>query len=353
MLEIRLFYILASIALTLLTTPSKGARVLSPIEVKTQGDAFSDLRNPNFSHGEFVFARGEIFRWQYPMQYKPNVNYGYLHRANESVRDIARTQEQLLYDSIYTTDSYSRRINLTKPKGKEFFLILGGCSFVFGAGLNDNQTLNHFINEAQSKYYAYNYGVSGSSINLLLARLHHEQAFNSQLEFESGDLVYTFISDHVPRAVGAWPTAKSTPYFRKNTKGRMEFAGSIEKNFSFFRRILIDSVPFFPEALKINRFIPRVNSSDYEYFCSLIKETNETWKEKHKKGRFVFAFHPFQETDEKIVACLEANKILYFHPKITDFSGRYDIPVDHHPNDRMNKFYAAQILEFLNKSTKL
>jgi hypothetical protein len=314
------------------------------------GDWFADMSNDQFKEVEHVKQQGEVWHWQYPHHYTPHVLYGYLPKANATIRSIARTNSVLVYDSIHSIDKFNRRVNLLKPQFKEKFLILAGCSFTYGTGLNDNQTLNHFINETSEKYYAYNYGVGGSSINLLLARLVLEKDLKSQLEFETGDLVYVFIHDHIARSVGSWPNLwiRSTPYFKKNATGKLEFNGSIEKNDSWFRKVLIDSVEFFPDFLKRNRVIPSLSSSDYDYFCSLVKVVNKLWQTQYQNGRFVFAFHPSQERDEKIIKCLEDNKIRFFHARPNDYAAGYEIPVDHHPNERMNRFFSQRILEFLN-----
>lgn len=317
-------------------------------------ESFLDFKNKNFSSLPGVINKSnQLYIWESPQHLISHSIYGMVHPISTTIRSIHRTADKLIFDATYTTDKYSRRANLEPPhKNKKKFLALAGCSFVFGIGLNDQETLNHFINKDNFPSYAFNYGVAGGSINNFLARLIYEDNLEGQLNFETGDLVYVYINDHISRVVGAWPNLWTfeSPYFKKNEKSELEYAGSISENMSWIRKKIVNNAESLPSFLKEKRFIPRITSSDYDYYCELLKDVDRRWRTKKNAGRFVVAFHPLIGVDEKILSCLKENNTEFFTSKIQIDHKSHTIPIDGHPTANLNQMFAREILDFLSKS---
>lgn len=316
---------------------------------------FKDLNNPNFQSLPRVRSRGEgVYALQYPdpLIFRPRL--GLVQNPATQVRTIHRTQTELIYDRLYTTDKYSRRINLTPPgPAHKKVLVLAGDSFTFGDGLDDADALHNLLNLLDSPSYALNYGQSGGSLNVFLGRLLFSENSREELLFDEGDLIYIYLDFHVARAVGTWPHDWTfmSPYFKKNQKNEMEYAGSIYENMSWLRKLMVNNADLLPEALKRNRFIPRITNGDYEYFCDLVEATKLTWMKRVKKGRFIFMFHPFVKIDERIISCLDQKKIQHAKLTITGDATQFSIPIDRHPSAYFNRLFAADLVEFLKKNS--
>ncbi|MEI6128295.1 MAG: hypothetical protein WCQ99_17240, partial [Pseudomonadota bacterium] len=80
---------------------------------------------------------------------RPNLHFSAFHKVNNRVS----------YDAAYTIDEYGRRLTPGLNEwGKDFFILFFGCSFTFGEGLQDNETLPFYVSEYAGRYRAYNYG---------------------------------------------------------------------------------------------------------------------------------------------------------------------------------------------------
>jgi hypothetical protein len=314
------------------------------------GDEFADLNNQRYFSLPGVYKNLGRHELQTPREFIPHVDYGYLTRPSSQIRSTARTNKEIIFDVLYSTDEFSRRKNLIKPvNNQEKFLLIAGCSFIFGYGLNDHETLNHAINQSSSPYYAYNYAMSSSSLNHLLARIKLENSFSNQVEFSSGELMYFFISDHVARTVGAWPNLwmKDTPYFSPTEKSGLKINGTVQQGQSLFTRFIISLTQFMPSSFFSGKIIPKLNDGHYAYFCSLIREVDREWKSSHPSGRFIFALHPFDQTDSRITNCLKQNNIEFISFELEKAIEYYKIPQDNHPNAQLNKLLAGQLLDYL------
>ena len=65
------------------------------------------------------------------------------------------------------------------PDRKSEFVIFTGCSFVFGEGVNDNQTLPYLYGKQNPAVRCYNYGFPGYGTQQMLAVLQQRGNFTS------------------------------------------------------------------------------------------------------------------------------------------------------------------------------
>jgi len=72
---------------------------------------------------------------------------------------------ELLYDVNYRIDSLGARDfdHISSLKNEQIVLL--GCSFVFGEGIDENSTLSYYLESlSKGKYYVYNFGMRGNSL---------------------------------------------------------------------------------------------------------------------------------------------------------------------------------------------
>ena len=86
-------------------------------------------------HGAGLVITPEPFTWNLP-----NPDYGYLPRAGARIDASASFDGQTIYRATYTINADSTRATPPAPDGADTYLFMGD-SFMFGQGLNDDQTL--------------------------------------------------------------------------------------------------------------------------------------------------------------------------------------------------------------------
>jgi hypothetical protein len=135
-------------------------------------DQFADLNsdfylsNPPWSASS---ANG-FYRFQYPYEMAPHEDLGFTQATSSEVRHIYRTKDKIIYDAIYHFDEKGRRLAPIENRNRrKKFIVLSGCSFTYGNGLNDNQTLNYFLSKELNDFMPYNYAIGGTGTNTTLA----------------------------------------------------------------------------------------------------------------------------------------------------------------------------------------
>jgi len=110
-------------------------------------------------------------------------------------------RDTLYATAVYNSDDYGRRRTVQDGDDWSSFAMFAPCSFAFGDGVNDDETLpSQFAQRvAGKKIDVYNYGVCSWGPNNLLALL-TDPRFPPGVREKRGFLVYTYIDDHLERA---------------------------------------------------------------------------------------------------------------------------------------------------------
>jgi hypothetical protein len=112
-----------------------------------------------------------ITRNPYPI-FKPNI----------TVKAKRITKAGLkIYDVKYTFDASSRRFTKKNSLVTQKNLILLGCSFTLGSGLNDSETFPYYLNELRPDYNVYNLGIYGAGANDILDDLNSFKRFELKI----------------------------------------------------------------------------------------------------------------------------------------------------------------------------
>jgi hypothetical protein len=134
-------------------------------------------------------------------------------RPNARMRSKRVVDGMIVYDVTYTTNEHGFRITPAAIPGKPT-VAFWGCSFTFGMGLNDDQTLpNQFVVHSKGRFSAINFGLPGHSPNNALAFLEEngEHSITAGTNIVAG--VYFTMDDHPLRVMGKRPGAKGYPRY--------------------------------------------------------------------------------------------------------------------------------------------
>lgn len=316
---------------------------------------FADLKNPHFADG-IPYSTGsregkKLYNWQFPQEMKQDPDLGYLATPSAEIRHITRTDTEIVYDAIYTFDEHSRRVTLIKKTSSyNKFIALFGCSFTYGNGLNDNQTINYNIAAQNKEFYPYNYAIGGTGINSTLALVQRTD-FSSQIPEKKGFFVEVYISAHVDRAAGVLPALQwleNTPYFVVTNDNKVERQGSFKTGRPIYNFTLQWINRLFGNNILSGRFFPSLNAKDYIYYCRLAEEVRDVLKQKSPGNEFVIYVHRSQPLDNGLRDCLNEKHITVLEPPGLN-SEEYKIKIDGHPNAKMNELVAQDLLDFAHK----
>lgn len=129
---------------------------------------------------------------------------GHAPVPNFDGRAFRRVGRSLCYDVKVTTDAFSRRITPYSVTDSPFrHAVFMGCSFVFGEGVNDWETLPAWFGALTSGCRTFNYGVSGYGPQHMLQKL-QSGSLPSEIPASRGILVYCLQPFHVDRAIGSY-----------------------------------------------------------------------------------------------------------------------------------------------------
>ncbi len=112
-------------------------------------------------------------------------------------------RKELYANVVYHTDEFGRRRTVQGRDDWRRFAMFAPCSFSFGDGVNDDETLpSQFAEQvAGEKIAVYNYGVNAWGPNNLLA-LMTDPRFPAGIPEKQGFVIYSFVGDHIERVIG-------------------------------------------------------------------------------------------------------------------------------------------------------
>jgi len=303
------------------------------------------------SHRISQYRGKTIYRIQSPSEFIPHPNLGYIHRPSSQIRHIHRTLDKIVYNVTYSFDQFSRRTYPNDIKEKrDFFLILHGCSFTYGNGLDDHQTLSYFTDHGTSQFKSYNYAIGASAPNIMLAHI-QENNLKKQIAQKKGVFTYIYIDGHITRSNGflqelSW--MEETPYYNlKDGKliRKQSFKEGSPLRTKFFRflrdKLSVDTI--------FERNFPSISESHINYTCRLIAESRNEFLSQFPDSKFIMLIHPLSFLKPKLKSCLlKENVQIVDDLNIDDLKFNrlsYIIENDGHPNEKFNRFLANALIE--------
>lgn len=228
----------------------------------------------------------------------PTPGVGHLLAPNHVGHEVLKQSSngELLYDVTYTTGADGWRVvpgNSGGPYAKH--LALFGCSFTFGIGLNDDQTLASQIAQRVPEDHVYNFGVPAfGTANVL--RLLETQDLASLVQEDEGMGIYIFMEDHLRRSLGSmrrvFGFANDFPFYTLDTAGHPVFSGIFDKDRVGTNRLyawLSREQCIQWSGMDVP---PRFTESHFRFIVALIEAAREQYLRQFPKGRFVAMLFP-------------------------------------------------------------
>ncbi|MDD2524315.1 MAG: hypothetical protein PHT81_05675 [Endomicrobiaceae bacterium] len=249
----------------------------------------------------------------------------------------------ILYDVRYSL--YDGNIRYTKcDVNSKISYIFLGCSFTFGDGVNDNQTLPYcFSKKTAFKFNVLNCGVQGhasnTAINILNGRLIENSCRNSEIK----NFFYVLILDHISRNFRILDPSDAKRYKESKLKYIYQPYGRIKIIFArshIFRKI----------------FLPAIDSHNWQfyndYMIESLSEINGIVKNKYNSKLTIVIWPEFKQVFVDELKNRGFDVILlpeYFNSE----SLGYRISHDRHPSAKVNEEIAGILYNHINKIDKL
>jgi hypothetical protein len=294
----------------------------------------------------------DVTKWN-PQPTVPDNVFGYRLPENKTINHRYLVNDTLIYEQNYKIDLLSRRETPTDTIAKDKFIAVAGCSFAFGYGVKEDETLSSFLQQQMPGYEGYNYGVSGYGTQHLLVQT-REKITPEEVKQKQGILVYFFIDNHLNRLVGSRRIIKlwgeNFPYFFLDDEKKLQQNKTFKtgrKWKTLFYKILTNSA--IVDILDLE--IPfSISDDDFKLAATVIKESKKEFEKNFPGSKFVVLFCPSSKCSGELAALLAKRNIDF-----VDYSQLFDINSkeyrshysDPHPNGSAYKEIAKKLSEYI------
>ncbi len=265
---------------------------------------------------------------------------------NEGKQKVCRNRapaagETVIYDNIYGT--YPNEFRYTKGNltSNENYVFLG-CSMVFGAGLNDNQTLPYYFSKIMNfEKNVLNCGIRGASINSAVSILESDVidqfvAKNSHTKY----IVYYMIPDHIYRNFRFFGGPSDNWRYKNNKWERVNLP------FGIFNCI-IEKSRFFISIYHGVLYIYGRNYSE-NYMIKSLEQMRELANNKYKAKFIVIVWQDFKKIPLFIDKLKKIKLDMIFLPEYFN-TAEYKIKNDGHPSAKSNEELAQILMNHINR----
>lgn len=227
---------------------------------------------------------------------------GHMPRAGVTAGARLLVDGEEIFNYTYRTDQVRRRItpDSAAPSAEGRALVFLGCSYTFGEGVNDDETLPNQTARLLPEWTLYNYAFSGYGPNHVLARL---ESLDTRKDIAEQQVVgiYVFIPDHVRRVIGAYSVnnwSRHSPYYRLGPDGVPERLGSFQGERPGLTRLY--------DILKGDHVLqyfrmdlpPRLRERDFALTIGLIEACARRWREQFPGAPFYVLLYPSTPNNE-------------------------------------------------------
>ena len=275
---------------------------------------------------------------------------GYALLPGSRVRSTKSVDGENVYDVVYTADGYGRRVTPSSgPTSADDVIVLFGCSNTFGEGVEDDQTLAHYLGLSFPDRAVINAAFRGYGPQQMLALL-EDGRLDRFVEGKSVTAIYLFIDYHVERAVGSMVVTTTwganMPAYVLDEEGRPVRLGS-------FRSTRPLTNWFYALVSKSNVLghynvdLPILTAGHYELTARIIEESAKRLAQKARRSQFLFVLHPTATRGPSLVPHLDRSVV-----EVLDYEGlwgradtEFVIAGDWHPTPRAHETLAARIAD--------
>jgi hypothetical protein len=293
-------------------------------------------------------SASQIVDSQNPFDYHPIL--GFWPKANSVCSGIMKDRNGGEYQFRFETDANHCRHSVCEGfERRSKFVLFFGCSFTFGFNVNDSETLPSQVASLAPEYAPYNFGVSGYGPQSMYLQLDNDEIMSNVAQ-KDGLIVYTFINEHLERAIGSPCASRDLPYVSMRD-GRLSFNGTVASNHPHLVKIRekFFGTKLWPVLAKTLFQYDEREALEIE--AKLITESKRLAEQRFSSARFCLLIYPGQSKGTLLAPLLEGSGI-----RILDYSALHvnDCSfwlTDGHPSPGNYAFVARALVRDLNLSS--
>lgn len=306
----------------------------------------------------------QLFYFALPTYYNFKIEYGgeiyslpdentfYKMEPNQAAERFMLCNGDTAWKAFTTIDSLGRRKNpIASGKMGQHHANFFGCSFTFGDGLNDHQTLPYYYTlNSDTLSYAYNYGYNGYGPNHILALLQSKN-IRKEVSQSKGFGAFVYMYDHPGRVTCDIKHATydyiTGPYYDFDEANNLIRKGNFKKNRYLTTKIY--RILFRSNLLKFFKINYPTQQQQYQLSAAIINQMAFEYKKQFPSDPFFLIIYP--STSTEILEHINIDEIeVLDYSQLFDLDNYHVVPnIDFHPNEKANKMVADQLYKDLKR----
>lgn len=285
---------------------------------------------------------------------QPVLGWGPMHPGQFNARKVYRASGATIYNVSYGIDSHLLRRTLSCEKGPAIVFV--GCSFTFGAGLNDDETFpQKFSDLLDRKQRVINLGFLGYGPQQVLRELHSGR-FDTVIGDHPKLFIFLTAPWHAERtACKSFFVPHAPRYVLEN--GNLVFKGACNEGPSLWLREFLHNTATYRVFFESHYSI---NHDDIDLYIRITNEVVKLAKEKYGAPTAI-AYMKAEKgylsgtgfTDEEIIRRFQEGGALVVDASLAKETAEgIDLKIagDGHPNAYANKLRASVLADYLQKN---
>lgn len=293
---------------------------------------------------------------------RPDADIGYAPVPNSKVQSHVVRDGKEVYNVTYTLNDKGWRVTPEAPDA-DTAVLLFGCSFTFGEGLNDKETLAWKLGEELGpRYKVYNFGFSGYGPHHMQAII--ERGLPELAKYKNIQAYHIAIRGHQRRVAGISPWDRNGPRYvlTQNAQGKPTAVrqGTFADNPPFFWEGELG--PYFERSFifkglkqQLSEQLVPLNTLDarLKLTRAIIESSAESLRAQWPQSHFrVLAWPPdAMELLQGHLPTVPVLDVQQWLPGNAQTPEKYKIPGDSHPNAHANALAAQKLADTVRTST--
>lgn len=282
---------------------------------------------------------------------------GFIGSGHGQYRTVRTRGNEIIAQSLVTMNGPFRAVpgrplkaNINKN------IIFYGGSYIFGLGINDEDTLPSLVQSNTPNLNIYSMSASGWGGQQLLWLIENDWIKKNVKNNSGGWVIYGLMPDHFRRlsnhpSVITYINFNPDTAFYRLASGTLSYQGTFRDNFPSYTFLLEKLHKTSIGNHLLYNMPSKIFSNGQDVFCALIKKSSKILKKKFNYNLAVFYF-PNEYFNTNIDTCLRQNVlVLDYSHKLLDLkkNGQLSIhPEDSHPSRLQNEKLSDLIIEDLN-----
>jgi lysophospholipase L1-like esterase len=279
----------------------------------------------------------------------PVLGYG----PNEKMRIASRRVKggAVIYDVLYSRDQAGRRITPDRGDKADTAILLFGCSFTFGEGLNNEETFAWQLGEILGKrFQVFNCGFGGYGPHQMLALVTSGRLDALMRRYEHVYAFYLIIPGHAVRCIGLSPWDQSGPrYILKN--GALKHVGTFNETPEYNKLYQADKLfarsKVYAHIKEAHR-TGRVPDYAMETLIAITAKSMQELAARYHAHALTIVWPKFASIEPLLRnSGIRTLPLTGAMPDYTSVPEKYAIPGDGHPNALANTRVAEALAEYI------